>query len=245
MSKWLRLAVLVSAAMMISSMASASGLNLAWGNCPAEGGLQNKTFACASNTGSHILYASYIPDAGVVNASGNELVLDLLTEGPAFPDWWAFKNTGTCRQASLATSADFTAETGVNCVDYWAGQAAGGISAYFIGFNSTPLRARLIIVYAVAPALTGPLTAGTEYYSAKMTINSAKTVGTGSCAGCAQKVCIVLNSIRVTQPVGVGDQLITAEGTSRIATWQSEAASTCLPVPVHNRTWGSVKALYR
>ena len=71
-------------------------------------------------------------------------------------------------------------------------------------------------MYAVAPALTGPLTAGTKYYSAKMTINSAKTVGTGSCAGCAQKVCIVLNSIRVTQPVGVGDQLITAEGTSRI-----------------------------
>ena len=64
-----------------------------------------------------------------MNASGNELVLDLLTEGPAFPDWWAFKNTGTCRQSSLATSADFTAETGTNCVRL---RAAGGISAYFI-----------------------------------------------------------------------------------------------------------------
>ncbi len=244
MSRWLRLMSIVAGLAMSASVASADGLNFMWNDCPADGGVQNRVFACASNAGTNSLVASYIPPAGITGASGIEVVVDLLTEGPAYSDWWTFRNVGTCRQTALSASADFTSNAGT-CVDYWVGGASGGLTNFESGFSGTANRGRIKALYAVPPSAAGPLDPGNEYYALKLNVSNAKTVGTGSCGGCLDKVCLVLNSIRVTQAVGLGNFDIVAEATSRTATWQSEVAGTCLPVPARNRTWGSVKALYR
>jgi hypothetical protein len=130
--------------------------------------------------------------------------VDLLTQGPAYSDWWAFRNAGTCRQTALSASADFTANAGT-CVDYWVGGASGGLTNFESGFSGTANRARVKALYAVPPSAAGPLDPGNEYYALKFNISNAKTVGTGSCTGCTDKVCLVLNSIRITQAVGLGN----------------------------------------
>ncbi|MFN8589520.1 MAG: hypothetical protein U0704_17140 [Candidatus Eisenbacteria bacterium] len=244
MNKLLRVSALVIGMLVTgASLVSAASVNLAWNDCIGDGGVQNKTFACASNTGNHDLYGSFVPPAGITAMTGLEAVLDLLTADPAFTNWWRMFSAGSCRQSSLSVNF-FPGPNMANCVDYWQSQASGGIGAYTVGFGGTTNRARILLVGATAPANATSVDPNLEYYGFTLRINSAKTVGTGACTGCTDKVCIVLNSINLTQPVGVGDQKITS-GVNQIATWQSENSSTCLPVPARNRTWGQVKSLYR
>ena len=196
----------------------------------------------------HFLQAlgSFTAPAGVTAASGNEVVLDIQSGGPALPLWWAFKNAGTCRQNSM--SLNFVADaTNLICVDEFSGGGAGGVGAYTIGFAGNPTRARMVA--AIATASPGPLDANVEYFSFNMLINNLKTVGTGACTGCAAPVCLVLNSIKITQPIGVGDYKISDSNApgSNIITWQGGAVGGggCAATPAKNTTWGSVKSLYR
>jgi hypothetical protein len=66
----------------------------------------------------------------------------------------------------------------------------------------------------------------------------------GACAGCSTGACIVLNSVELVRlPGAIGGNVTLTTPGSNFATWQAGAA--CVTVPVRNRTWGQVKALYR
>lgn len=230
-----------------ASVASAQGLNLAWNNCYGEGApVSNKVFACASNSGTNLAVASFIPATTLPTVNGNEVVFDLQSAGSTLPAWWQFKNAGSCRQASL--TVNFVANAGnLACVDEFSGAGAGGIGAYTVS-ASNPNRARLTVAIAVPASSITPVVAGTEYFAMNLLISNAKTVGTGSCAGCSTPVCLVLNSIKLTQPVGVGDVLIGNPAGNNAITWQGGAidGGGCpAAVPTRNTTWGAVKSLYR
>ena len=240
MSKWLRLLTVTAAFMMMASAAFAAGVNLSWTACGAAG-TDSKTFACAANTGSDVLVASFVAPAGTSGITGIEAVVDIQSSTPTMPDWWLFKNAGTCRQTALSTLS-----AGVSCDgDYWAGQASGGISAYITPYLAATNRARLLVIYAVPSNLAGPVDVDVEYFAFTATIGHAKTVGTGSCAGCATPMCVVLNEIKLTQGVGIGDFRLGNAAVNNIVTYQGESAANCLTVPVKNRTWGAVKSLLR
>ncbi len=233
---------------LTATVASAAGVNIAWLKCAGEGtGVQNRTFACALNTGSNLAVGSFIAPAGVNALSGNEVVIDLQSAGTTLPAWWQFKNVGTCRTASL--SVNFVADAGnAVCVDEFSGAGAGGIGAYNIGYGGNPARARLTM--AIATASPGPIDVDVEYFAFNLLINNAKTVGTGACAGCTVPVCLVLNSIKLTQGVGVGDFVLSQAGApaSNYITWQGGniGGSGCpAATPAKNATWGTVKSLYR
>lgn len=240
-------AILLAGALLAlsASVAAAAGLNLSWNDCGTFG-VQNKTFACNVNTGSDILWGSYIPPDGSTAITGNEMVLDLQSAAAVLPAWWQFKNTGSCRQTAL--SAAFAANASGNCGDYWSGQASGGLASY--NLNVVPgatNRARILLVAAVDQALAAPVDGATEYYSFSLTMNHTKTVGTGACAGCTDGICIVLNEIKLTQPVGVGDYRIQNPAVRNFVTYQGGAVSGGCPAatPARNTTWGQVKSLYR
>ena len=247
----------VAAAMLLaaSSALAAPGINLSWSACAGEGtGAQNRAFACNVNTGTNLLVLSFELPADLAQVSGNELVLDLLTQATTMPAWWDFKNVGTCRQNSLAfnTTAD---ANNVVCVDWAQGASAGGIGAYATGTPQSlgsidpalsDKHRRCVIALAVAPSALQDLVAATEYFSCNLTINNQKTVGTGACAGCTEPICIVFNSINVTTPV-LANNVFIGNGTSpgsNIVTWQG-VGPDCQAVPAKNTTWGQVKALYR
>ena len=72
---------------------------------------------------------------------------------------------------------------------------------------------------------------------------------TSSCAGCTDGACIVLNSIQLTQPIGVGDYTISNPILRNWVQWQGGATTITggcpLATPTRSTTWGSVKSLYR
>ena len=107
MNKLLRVSALALGLIVMSaSFAAAAGLNLAWTDCFSDGGTSNRTFACAANTGSNALFGSFVPPAGVTAMTGAEVVIDLLTEDPAFSNWWRMF-TGYCDYVKGANIAGF------------------------------------------------------------------------------------------------------------------------------------------
>jgi hypothetical protein len=239
--------------------AAGPGVGLHWNACLGDGGAVNKNFACNSNNGTNNLVGTFELGAALPGVVGTEIVIDFASAGASLPAWWQFRNAGTCRQASLVMNATIS-PLAVNCLDWGQGAAAGGIGAYNVGTRG-PNTARLVAALAVAASGAADLEPGTEYFSYNLLINNAKTVGTGSCAGCNTAVCIVFNSINVVPPAPAPGVKLTgpSNGTDAdFATWQGGAGITVPPGPwgpggsgcggataTTNKTWGAVKSLYR
>lgn len=240
MKRWIVLCALLS---LCASTALAAGIKLAWDDC---GGPIDKAFACNTNAGNNFIFGSFVAPAGVTRLTANEIVIDMASASPVMPAWWEFKNTGACRQTALSIGFDGTTSSSGQCADYWGGQAAGGIGAYRTDLGGN--RRRIVAVCAVPPSAAGPVTADAEYFSFRLLVNNTKTVGAGSCGGCAEPVCLVLSQIKLTQPLGFGDfPLTNAAGGNFYVTWQGGGVFGGCPAatPTRNTTWGSVKALYR
>jgi 4-alpha-glucanotransferase len=109
-------------------------------------------------------------------------------------------------------------------------------------------RARIRTVCAIVG--TTSIDHVSEYYVFRVSIANVSTTGTGSCEGCTDGACIVLNRIRLTQPSGVGDYTITTPLARAHVLWQaggSQIGGLGCPgqLPVRKATWGAVKSMYR
>jgi hypothetical protein len=239
--------------LVTSNAHAAAGVNLRWQQCLGDGGTINRSFACDTNSGTHVLVSSFELAQPIPQVFGNEIILDLASAGPALPSWWAFKNVGTCRQTSMSMSA-VGSPTAIACVDWASGKAAGGVGAYHM-FPFGPTTARFMLATAVPAAALPDLVAGQEYFSNSIAILNTKTVGDGACAGCTTPVCLVLNRILVVAQIAANDRALSGptNGTdSDYATWQggsnvvSYRGSGCpAATPTRRGTWGEVKSLYR
>jgi hypothetical protein len=222
---------------LAASTALAAGVNLSWTDCGSFGA-QDRTFACAANTGTNTLVVSFVSPIAMDDFAGNEMRIDLASTG-SLPAWWQMFNAGTCRGTALPT---INATFGANCADNFGGAGFGAIGSYTIGANT----AALLCGWAIATGV--PIDNTTEYYAINVAINNSKTVGTGSCAGCATAVCMVANHVGLAYgPSATLIQSIDNPLTRNWVTWQGGVIPGGCPgsVPVENRTWGQVKALYR
>ena len=241
------------------------GVNIRWDNCYDDGGALNKAFACDTEIGVERLVLSFALDAAKSDVSGLEIVVDLTTTGQVLPAWWQFRNAGTCRQTSLGINPTLPPGT-VHCLDWGNGQAVSAIGSYTLGFAG-PGTARLTALAGVPAEALATFAAGTEYFITQFTINHFKTVGTGACAGCAEPVCIVFNSLNIVTPDPAKNQnlLLGANGTnSQFVHWQGALVQglhlscpspfrpcklvySCVlaATPTRRSRWGEVKALYR
>jgi len=241
--------VLICAALvaLAAGTASAAGLNLGWNECPSGGSyLHDMAFACTSNSGAEIIIGSYIPPAGLLEVNGNEMVLDLQTNQAALSPWWNMGTASGCvGRTTTPVLTDFGFASLFGCTDYWgpAGGASGG-GGYLPAYGG-PNRARIVMVAAILEANATALDPGTEYYSFKVIISNARTVGSPNCPGCTDAACIVLNSIKITQNVSQSaNPTVTNPAVSNFVTWRG-GLGNCQVTPARNTTWGSVKALYR
>lgn len=228
-----------------ASMAAAEGINLSWTDCGLSGA-SVQTFTCGTNTGvPFVLVASFVaPSGGLPQFLGVAAQVDFSTNTAALPEWWKH-GTGMCRgSAALATNFDFLSGP-FTCLDVYGGQAAGGY-LYEAGFG-TPNRARMLIQGAIPAGSEVPVDDVTENYAFKINITRTKSSGTGSCPGCTEPVCIVLNEIQLFQPLEQNnDPKITVAGDRNYVTWQTATVPGCpLSTPTRNSSWGQVKSLYR
>jgi len=226
---------------LTAGIASAGGINLAWSNCGANG-QASRTFACTSNSGTNTLVGSFIAPAPMPQLSGHEGVLDLQTNQAALSPWWTVGGTGCRAGSAVGASFDFTGGP-FECTDLWENAGFGGVN--YVGPFEQPNRARIRTVYGINP--TKSIDDATEFYVFKVNINNSRSNGLGSCAGCQDGACIVFNSSKMTQPLGVGDYTITNPLLSNFVTWQTGAVGGGCPgaTPTKSATWGSVKSLYR
>jgi len=245
------------------------GVNIRWDHCYDDGGTLNKTFACDTNSGSERIVCSLALDQPTIGISGCEIYVDLGAQSATLPAWWQLRNAGLCRTTALSFQTIPPAGS-VNCLDWSSGYAVGGLAAYYVGYHG-PNTARIVAVAAVPPDALASFAAGPEYFVCAFQIQHAKTVGTGSCAGCDVPVCIFLSRTTVTFADNTLPSLQLEQGanglTSQYVTWQNgvpiNIQRQCdFPVeycsrhytsfdcvagitPTHRSRWGAVKALYR
>lgn len=231
----------------LAAQAAAGGINLTWGTgCWPDNPSVNRTFACDTTSGSSSFTGSFTTTANMPYFVGIEIIVDLQSTaswgGGILPPWWQVFNAGSCRQTSLTVSADLTAAPG-GCVDPWGGLAAGGITAYQTSTTSPPVpgeqpnAARLKVAFALANP--SPLTAGTEYYGFRVTLNHLKTMGDTRCPGCNAGVTIWLSSIKAAGNNGQVEWIASPLNNGSID-WQGG-----MMVPARSVTWGQVKGMYR
>jgi hypothetical protein len=240
-------------ALIASVAAAGEGTNLRWNACLGDGGSINRNFACNTNSQNHVLVGGFELAAGMLDVSGNEIVVDIASASPNLPAWWHFRNAGTCRQSALTFNTTIDGGAMV-CADWGSGLSVGGVGAYNIGVRG-PNTSRIVAATAVPPSALAALSAGQEYFSFNVVFTSAKTVGDGRCAGCEDPVCIVFNSINLTTPVAANNRKLIGPANgfdSDFATWQGgggvivQGVPGCgAATPTRNVTWGSVKSLYR
>ncbi len=240
---------------LTASMALAGTVNFSWTQCIADGGLQNLNFACNSNSGNHVAIGTFTLNNTLSDFVGVEVVVDLQSAG-ALPAWWTFFNpppSVNCRTSALSATFDFSV-LAAGCADPFGQPGQGGLAAYCIqGANcvdapTTNNRARIKAAGAVADPVQ--IEAGIEYYGVRLAMLNTKTVGTGSCAGCTEPVCLVLNSIKAAGLSGGIEMNTDGElaGADNFITWQGGAIGGLgcpLATPAKNKTWGQVKSLYR
>jgi len=246
---------------LMAPMASAAGyINLAWGNCAAAGGALDDNFACNSNAGAtpvHIMVGSFGPPMTLGKFNGHAGVVDIQTASPTLLPWWqlAYHPVApiACRNklagpSDDAMSVDYNFVTGpFGCFDPWGGGASGGSGIDETAANR--LRVRTVCAIGVPESLyiADPDDLPIEYYVFKIVMTNANTIGTGACAGCTDPACIVFNSLKLTQPAGVGDFIITT-GPQQYVAWKHGVIGGLgcpAATPTQKATWGSVKALYR
>src|SRR5262245_49163859 len=234
----------------------AAGVQLAWSHCVGDAGaIQNAAFACDTNSGTHVIVASFVLGAGMPTVIGTENVIELAAAAPTRPAWWDLRNEGTCRPSSLSHSL-VPVSGDVACADWSAGLMAGGIGAYCVSGDQCvdfpgPNRARVKVFSAVAPQNAQDLVGGQSYFTFLLTIDHVKTVGAGACGGCDVPVCIVFNSVNVVDRGAFHQRFITGAASpgSDFITWQGGGPVGLQGCPAatsaQRSTWGSVKALYR
>jgi len=251
--------LLTAALALVATSAFAAGgsLFLAWDDCVANGGVGFKNFDCANGLGGE-LYASFIlnsatPAPGVVTLN---TITDVNINGAAVvPDFWHFE-AGGCNYGFLVladkrpsgmcagTAVIMCGLTGAGCNEF--------ITAYGVDY---PVDGRARILVTLARMASSPV-----ILAAAPTINFAYQLGIDAsfsselnapdgCVGCASVASIALNSIVLES----AELNTSGEATADIITSDMAGSvpqvcvngETCLNVPVKNKTWGQLKALYR
>lgn len=230
------------------------GCNLRWDHCYGDGGVQNKTFACDTNSGSETLVASFVPAWDIVNVVGIEIEMDLASASATLPAWWSTFSAGTCRPTALAASPAPVDPLVTNCPDWGQGVQSGGIAAYQVGIYGANF-ARIKLGWAVPQDVVLSLAGRQEDFAYRLTISHVHTVGSGACADCTTPVCILLASVNMVTPIQANTRWLTGPANqvdSDFATWQGGGVpatrlGTGCPAatPTRQRTWGEVKSLYR
>ncbi len=237
-------------------------LYLRWDNCFGDGGVHNKVFACDTNAGIETLVGSFRLAATTDSVVSADIAVDLAPMGATLPSWWTLRTAAPlgCRPASLGAVFSPPA-TSTTCLDPWT--PAGGVGG---ASQDTPTANYARIRAVVGVPMPGAFTvaAGQEIFAFQLHINHARTVGSPTCSGCSDPMCIawvrgdvVYKSTFVNLAIYGGDT--PANGSN--VTWQTGAVATtvhttgdyfndyyveCQSVtPARRSTWGSIKSLYR
>lgn len=264
-----KLLLLTSAFVVLTvGIASAQGtpgdVHLRWNNCFGVGtNAVNKNYACDGSLNGAPFKGvfSFVAPVSMNQFVGIQGVMDFTTGANPLPDWWKL-GVGDCRDGNFSYPLAFTGIGNTTCVNPWVGGNTGGGFAYYFQnkgddpVSPTPWPGYGRIKVAFARDSEKALVGGVHYVAGVWSLDTFNDVDTGAgvCAGCEQPACLVMNSVELYQTAGAPPQDIfylnggVGGHATDFITWQGGAVGGqgCpLSTPAKNKTWGSVKALYR
>jgi hypothetical protein len=225
-----------------AALAASPGVNLSWANCATTAASGDKTNGCDGASGVVAAFQGTFRSAtGIPDFAGCSSVVDLGFAGPV-PDYWK-TGSGECNSGALTignpTAAAPCATPNIFDVNF----SGGGFAIDHPG----PSKVRFRIDWATGAPTAPIVNAGALYPAFKLSLDPDAGVNTG-CTGCEQPTCLVVNSIEVFGFATGEDYTITNADSRQYVTWQGGAiggAGCPAATPSQNKTWGSVKALYR
>jgi len=249
-----KILTLTAGLMIMASVAMASGLYLTPGDCSASGNSQTLSNPCTSNIGTAFtLVASVVLPQPVPRFVSAGTVVDMQSATATLPDWWRVDGAG-CRPAAPSAQMDNTIAP--SCLTLWDSGTSVGVFQAQVGTMTTPPlapnRLRLNAVGALI-AETDLTDLVDEQASCKFAITRSLSTGAGACAGCNVGVSFALNEINFLTNGSAGgsinapgDLVVTNPATLTSAGVNYQPGGPGYQAtPTNNRTWGSIKALYR
>ena len=242
MKKLLLLTIALVAFGATTALAAAPGVNLSWANCATTAVSGGKTYACDGALGATVsLQGTFRSAIGINDFAGMSAVVDFGFAGPV-PSYWV-TDSGTCNAGAMTIGNPSATAPCVTTNIFDPAFSGGGFAVNY----PTPNRMRFRIDWATG-APVAPIVAANNLYPAfKLTFDPDAGVN-NACAGCDQPGCIVVNSIEIFGFISTEDYTITGADSRQYVTWQGGAigGNGCpAETPSQNKTWGSVKALYR
>jgi hypothetical protein len=203
-------------------VALAGGVNLNWGTvCYTEVPAAAMGFACNTNLGSQVMTSSFSIDTPMPDFVQLELEMEGMANYPVggdLPDWWKLGDPPDCRTGSAQFISDMSTAPQVSCFDWTAG------CSYSV-FSYTSATAVADIHAFVVPCEPLYLQGGVEYYVGQVKIRNSKTVGTGACSGCSDRMTWELYRVKVYGADGRIDVLSDPiPGGNNYLTWDSSLA---------------------
>jgi hypothetical protein len=251
----MRVLAITCALLLFASLAHADGIGLYVG---ADCGTPETsiTNACTSNAGSALVLTGTIvvPAATKKAFVGTVAILAISNGTPLISNWWRLDTGGgQCRGYYSALSAVLgpTLSTPQCTATIWDNKTPQ--QTFAIAQTTYPSQERIYIdgVLAEQDYYDFAGDDATELMDFRLTVSNAASVGTGSCSGCTQGACIVLNEIHLE---GANDlspsdflRVTTPLNGRNYVAYQPGAPAGCgiYATPARNRTWGALKSLYR
>jgi len=243
-----KILTLSAALMLCASMAMAAGVGLYIGtDCGTAS--QVATTTCTTNSGTAFVLTgtAVVPAVTKLRFVGTVGILDVTTALATIPDWW---RGDACRgTAPFSLTTDGTLSN-TNCAStFWDAAAPAGNNIQFQNYGA---KERFVLGAVLYPSDAYDFAGddATELINFRFTMLKSKTTGAGSCAGCSQGACVVLNEIQLQGQLDASENdyihITNALGGRNWIAFQSTGVPPCPgSTPTQNHTWGSVKALYR
>jgi hypothetical protein len=247
--KVLAIGVLVALA---PSTVAGSGLDLSWNTCPAASYTFDLNLPCSTPGGSARLFGAFISDVSIPAVVAMEVTLDVFVDEPTLPDFWNFNtviSTMSCqRELSFGVERPLTGCDGV--ADLWnpvpPGLEASVAIGYYPNLGGSPNRGRLVGLIFRDVSHPTAVAAGTQTFAFQLDLSTSLASETGGpCTGCSSELAVRFAQARL-YTTGTGSPVYFFEGPG---IWSDCVVANggivgCF-TPVQNRTWGSLKALYR
>jgi opacity protein-like surface antigen len=238
-----KLLLLSSALLVLTASAASAQVNLSWNNCLGVGtAAMNKNYACTGAGEVHRLVMSWKNPVAQPQFVSIAAVVDIQTSSPILPDFWR-RGLTECAEGNVDFPGSLAGIGNASCINLWSDANTGGGFDYSSGFGG-PGRARLRTTFSRdTPTAT---VYGTHYLAGVINLLTAFD---DTCPGCQVPGCLVLNSMELLQ-VAEGDPaddiyVMDHADQRNWVTWQGGDGSCVGATPTQNKTWGSVKSLYR
>jgi hypothetical protein len=227
----------------------AAGLDLSWDDCLGAGNpTTDKVFDC-SGTAAYNLVIQFTSPVLLDHCNAITGYLDIQNEtpGPLAP-FWHFER-GACQYpqgdplgAFLLDDIRMLPTCSSNHADIWGGDGTGGIADIPAYGADYPADGRGRFLLADFRLDGQRVEAGVKYYAFHLRFSTARR---GECAGCTDRVAIVLNALVLGSSDGSLPVELTTAEKMNCATINGASTSTCAATPTRSTTWGRLKAMYR